>query len=79
MQRFIKVFGSSCIRCETLYENVKKAAQELGIEVFVEKVQDIKQMSLFGVLKPPALWIDGKIVSQGEVLSVEEIKRILKQ
>lgn len=78
MQRFIKVFGPGCIRCETLYENVKKAAQELGMEVFIEKVQDIKQMSLFGIFKTPALWIDGKIVSQGEVLSVEEIKKFIK-
>lgn len=78
MQKFVKVFGSGCIKCETLYENVKKAAQELGVEVFIEKVQDIKQMSLFGVFKTPALWIDGNLVSQGEVLSVEEIKNLLR-
>ncbi|KUK18783.1 MAG: Redox-active disulfide protein 2, partial [Thermodesulfobacterium commune] len=68
-----------CLKCETLYENVKKAAQELGIEVFIEKVQDIKQMALFGVFKTPALWIDGQLVSQGELLSVEDVKKLLSK
>ncbi|WP_022855103.1 thioredoxin family protein [Thermodesulfobacterium thermophilum] len=79
MQRFVKVFGPGCLKCETLYKNVKKAAQELGIEVFIEKVQDIKQMALFGVLKTPGLWIDGQLVSQGELLSVEDIKKLLSK
>ncbi|AIH03754.1 MULTISPECIES: thioredoxin family protein [Thermodesulfobacterium] len=79
MQRFVKVFGTGCLKCETLYENVKKAAQELGIEVFIEKVQDIKQMALFGVLKTPGLWIDGQLVSQGELLSVEDVKKLLSK
>ncbi|QER42109.1 thioredoxin family protein [Thermodesulfobacterium sp. TA1] len=79
MTKFVKVFGPGCLKCETLYENVKKAAEELGIETFIEKVQDIKQMALFGVFKTPGLWIDGQVVSQGEVLSVEEIKKLLSK
>ncbi|HBT04606.1 MAG TPA: redox-active disulfide protein 2, partial [Thermodesulfobacterium commune] len=48
-------------------------------EVFIEKVQDIKQMALFGVLKTPGLWIDGQLVSQGELLSVEDVKKLLSK
>lgn len=78
MGKLIKVFGPGCIRCNMLYENVKKAAEELGIDISIEKVQDLQQMVLSGVTKTPALWIDGNLVSQGEVLSVEEIKKILQ-
>jgi hypothetical protein len=32
MMRVIKVFGPGCLKCETLYENVVKALEELKVE-----------------------------------------------
>jgi len=75
--RVIKVFGPGCVKCETLYENVVRALDELKLEAQVEYVKDLKQMALYGVFKTPALWVDGNLVSQGKVLSVDEIKQIL--
>ena len=75
--RVIKVFGPGCVKCETLYENVVRALEELKLEAQVEYVKDLKQMALYGVFKTPALWVDGSLVSQGKVLSVDEIKQIL--
>ena len=77
MAREIKIFGSGCSRCEALYDHVVLALDELGIEATVEKVRDLKQMASYGVINPPALAVDGRLVSQGKVLSVEEIKHIL--
>jgi len=78
MKREIKVLGPGCPKCELLYENVVKALEELGIEAELIKVKDFMQIASHGVLTTPGLMIDGKLVSQGKVLSVEEIKELLK-
>jgi hypothetical protein len=51
--------------------------EELKMEAQIEHIKDLKQMALYGVFKTPALWVDGSLVSQGKVLSVDEIKQIL--
>ena len=33
----IKVLGTGCSKCTTLYDNVKSAVAELGIDATVEK------------------------------------------
>ena len=37
----IKVLGTGCPKCRKVYENAKKAIEELGIDSEVEKVEDI--------------------------------------
>jgi small redox-active disulfide protein 2 len=78
MKREIKVLGPGCPKCELLYENAVKALDELGIEADLIKVKDFMQIAAHGVLTTPGLMVDGKLVSQGRVLSVEEIKEVLK-
>lgn len=77
MAREIKVLGTGCPKCELLYENVIKALEDLGLKAEVIKVKDLLQIASHGVLTTPGLIIDGKLVSQGRVLSVEEIKKLL--
>ncbi len=78
MAKKIKVLGMGCAKCNALYENVKKAVEELGISAEIEKVEDIKEIVAHGVMGTPALWIDGKVVSQGKLLSVEDLKKVLE-
>lgn len=77
MAREIKVLGTGCPKCELLYENVVKALEELGVEANIVKVKDLMQIAAHGVMTTPGLIIDGKLVSQGKVLTVEEIKKLL--
>lgn len=79
MPREIKVLGPGCPKCELLYENVVKALDELGIEANLLKIKDFMQIASHGVLTTPGLVIDGKLVSQGKILSVDEIKEILQK
>ncbi len=74
----IKVLGSGCDKCKKLEANVKDAIQSLGIEASVEKIEDFKQIMAFGVMQTPALVIDEKVKSIGKVLSVDELKNMLK-
>jgi small redox-active disulfide protein 2 len=73
----IKVLGTGCTKCHQLEENARKAVAELGIDAEVEKVQNIKDIMKYGVMKTPALVVDEKVKSFGRVLTAEEIKKFL--
>lgn len=73
----IKVLGSGCSKCGKLETNVRKAVEELGIEVSIEKVTDFKKIMEYGVMQTPALVVDEKVVSVGKVLSAKDIKKLL--
>lgn len=73
----IKVLGSGCANCKKLKENVEKAVEELGIEATIEKVEDLKSILGYGVMKTPALVVDEKVKIMGRVATVEEIKKCL--
>jgi small redox-active disulfide protein 2 len=73
----IHVLGSGCAKCLKLKENAEAAARELGMEATVEKVEDINEITRFGVMMTPALAIDGEVKSIGKVLSVDDIKKFL--
>lgn len=75
----IKVLGSGCPECDTLYANASEAARELGIDQPVEKVEDLAQLLLLGVMQVPALMVDGEILSAGRVLSAQKIVKMLKK
>jgi len=73
----IKILGGGCANCKKLEENTVLALKELNLEAAIEEVKDIDQIIDFGVMKTPALVVDGKVKSSGRVLGVEEIKKIL--
>lgn len=73
----IKILGSGCANCKKLAENAKRAVEELGIEATIEKVEDLKTILGYGVMKTPALVVDEKVKIMGRVATVEEIKKHL--
>lgn len=75
----VQIFGIGCPRCKKLEANARKAVQEIGIEAEIKKVQDIKEISKFGVMMTPALAIEGKVKCSGEIAPVEKIKKWLQE
>lgn len=73
----IKVLGTGCAKCATLYDNVKSAVAELGIDATVEKEQDIMKIMEYNVMSIPALVVDGSVLSTGKVLTIEDVKKLL--
>ena len=67
-----------CPRCETLEKNLKKALKELNLDIGVERI-DVEQATKIKVTSSPALIINGDIKSEGTVLSVDELKKMLKE
>jgi small redox-active disulfide protein 2 len=73
----IKILGTGCPKCKTLYELTNKVIRDNGIEANVTKVEDIMEIMKFNIMVTPALVINDKVVAKGRIPSSEEIKKFL--
>ena len=69
----VKILGTGCVNCKTTYDRVVAGAQEKGVEIQIEKVEDIQKIMGFGVMSLPAIVIDGVVVHSGSVPTREII------
>jgi len=75
----IQVLGTGCAKCTRLAANAERAVRESGIEGQVVKVREIAEMLAFEAVSAlPALAVDGRVRSCGRVLSVRQIREILR-
>jgi len=74
----IEVLGTGCNKCKKLETAAKEAVKESGSDYKVIKVEDIQEIAKYGVASTPALVVDGVVKSTGRVLSVDEIKELIK-
>lgn len=75
----IKVLATKgCGSCQSFYENVCKAVEEMQLDTSVVKVDDLMGMLAYRVLSMPALIVNEQVIVYGQKLSVEEIKKQLK-
>lgn len=73
----IKILGTGCSNCKKLEANAKEAVEELKVEAKITKVEDIKDIMKYGVMRTPALVINEKIKMYGKVSTVDEIKKYI--
>ena len=74
----IKILGTGCPRCLQLERAVKEVVDELGIDIKVEEVKDIKKIMEYSILTTPGLVIDEKLVSSGRVPNKGEKTRLIQ-
>lgn len=77
--RQIQVLGSGCKGCHDMFKAAEKAAQHLDLQTEVEYITDMEQIMALGIMRLPALVIDGQAVSMGRVLSATEIEKLLRR
>ena len=75
----VKVLGSGCAKCNALESATKEALTELQMDTTIDHVTDFTQIAAYGVMTPPALVVDGKVVSFGKVLKKDEVVKILQK
>jgi small redox-active disulfide protein 2 len=63
----IKVLGTGCANCRSTIALVESVAKEKGVEVTLEKVEDLQAIMGYGVMSTPAVVVDGKVVHAGGV------------
>lgn len=74
--RFI-VLGACCKKSSDTFENAKIAVKELGFDDEVINLGDMSEIAKYGVMSTPALVVDGKVLSVGKLLKVEDIKELI--
>lgn len=74
----IKILGGGCANCRALEAMAKEAVAALGIAATVEEVTDYAAIASYGVMRTPALVIDGTVFSSGRVPSRDEVHRIIE-
>lgn len=73
----IEILGTGCVKCRKLYENTQVAVKELGLEAEIVKVEDMEEITNYGVMVTPALAVDGKVKVGGRIPTLDEIKNFL--
>lgn len=73
----IKVLGSGCTNCAATYELIQKVAEEKGVEVGLEKVEDIGQIMAYGVMSTPGVVVDGEVVHAGGLPDRKSVEKWL--
>ena len=73
----IKVLGTGCPKCNSLEKLTRKAVKESGVDAEIEKVEDIMKIMEYGIMKTPALVINGEVKISGRLPSEKELKEFL--
>jgi small redox-active disulfide protein 2 len=74
----IEILGTGCKKCQQLEANAKEAVTNLNLTAEVFHITDPIEIAKRGVMSTPAMAINGKVVSKGQVLSTEQIQPLLQ-
>lgn len=73
----IEILGTGCKKCQQLEANAKTAIASKDLQAEIFHVTDPMEIVKRGVMKTPALVVDGKVLSQGKVLEPQEVELLL--
>lgn len=74
----IKVLGTGCCgNCQTTFALIEQVAQAKGVAVNLRKVEGMRDIVSYGVMRTPGVVIDGKVVHAGGVPSREKVEQWL--
>ena len=73
----IKVLGTGCANCKTVAKLIAAVAEEKGIAIELEKVEEIREIMSFGILSTPGVVVDGQVVHSGGIPSRDKIEQWL--
>jgi small redox-active disulfide protein 2 len=75
----VKVLGTGCPKCKSLYAEAQKAISESGVSVELEKVENIDDIVGYGVMMTPALVVDEEVKASGRIAKASEIVSWIKE
>ncbi len=73
----VEILGTGCKKCQQLEANAKDAIAHCHLDADIAHITDTMEIVKRGVMKTPALVVDGKVLSQGKVLEAKEIEPLL--
>ncbi len=63
----VKILGTGCANCKNTLALVETVAREKGVQIQMEKVEDLPSIMNYGVMSTPGVVIDGVVVHAGGV------------
>ena len=75
----IKILGTGCSNCKKLVANAKEAIVGFEEDIKISKVEDIKDIMKYGVMRTPAIVINEKVKAFGKVSTVADIKKFIEE
>jgi small redox-active disulfide protein 2 len=73
----IKVLGTGCANCKNTIALIDQVAQAKGVNIKLEKVEELRDIMGYGVMSTPGVVINGKVVHAGGVPSRDKIEQWL--
>ena len=76
----IEVIGTGCATCKQLYELTQRAVQQIHGETTLEYIAEtagMKRLMELGLMRSPAIAVDGKAVLIGYEPSVDKIRDLI--
>ena len=74
MAKQVKVLGTGCAKCRATLQLVEEVARQRGVEIQLEKVEEIEDIARYGILSTPGVVIDGQVVHAGGVPSRSKVE-----
>ena len=72
--KVVKVLGSGCKNCQVTAALIEKVTGEKGVSIELVKVEDIRDIMAYKVMKTPAVVIDEQVVHKGSVPKEAEVQ-----
>ena len=73
----VEILGTGCKKCHQLEANAQEAVTAQNLDAEIIHITDTMEIIKRGVMKTPALMVNGKVLSQGKVLAPKEIESLL--
>jgi len=73
----IKVLGPGCVRCHQVEQTAREVVKELGLDVSIEEVKDVKRVMQYPSLTTPGLVVNEELVCSGRVPTKAEVTQFV--
>ena len=73
----VKVLGTGCANCKNTVALIEQVAKAKGIAIQLEKIEDMRAITGYGVMSTPGVVVNGKVVHAGGVPSRDKIEQWL--
>jgi small redox-active disulfide protein 2 len=72
--KYIKVLGTGCANCKATVRLVEEIAKAKGVEITLEKVEDIQKIMAYNIMSTPGVVIDGQVVHAGGIPAKSKVE-----
>jgi uncharacterized protein len=69
----VKVLGTGCANCKNTIALIQAVARDHGVAIEVEKVEELRDIMVYGIMSTPGVVVDGTIVHAGGVPSRQKV------